>query len=108
MRRGYCLTHLWIGADADYSPRRRPACLATFTAPSFPPVLVASVYAPTERHERPVFFRFAHQHLREAFDLRPHLRGRVAIGGDLCVCLADDDKEGGNETASALRSCRPL
>ena len=70
--------------------------LAEFTAPSLPPMLVASVYAPAERHERPAFFRFAHQQLREALDLRPHLRGRVVLGGDFNVCLTDDDKQGGN------------
>ena len=41
-------------------------------------------------------FCFAHQHLREALDLRPHPRGRVEIVGDFNVCLADDDKHGGN------------
>ena len=45
--------------------------LAEFTAPSLLPMLVASVYAPTERHERPALFRFAHQHFSEALDLRP-------------------------------------
>ena len=70
--------------------------LAEFTAPSLPPMLIASVYAPTERHERPAFFHFAHQHLREALDLRLHLRGKVVIGGDFNVRLTDDDKQGRN------------
>ena len=70
--------------------------IAELSLPSLPPILVASVYAPAVREDRPEFFRGLHAALKPVLAARPDLLRRVVIGGDFNVCLTADDKQGGN------------